>query len=389
VPSEYYRVDWLAFSGSVVSQPSMPIGVSFIDSTRIRLQSGADHHLQSVIAEYLEPTERIELARNYRTTRESFSDLDSVRKINEKLALTKGDVSDRTLSLGINISQRFSWEGSLVAHADKLPIQQVGDGEQKSLKTLLALNREAGSAHVTLIEEPENHLSFSSLNRLVSKIASKCAGRQVIVATHSLYVLNKLGLGNLLLMTKNSAKRLASSPADTQDYFRKLSGYDTLRLVLANRVILVEGPSDELIVQRAYLNVHGKFSIHDGVDVISVRGLSFARFLDLAHLIQKSVVVVTDNDGKPASTVRARYQQYISLGLTKVCVGPDAGGRTLEPQMLSANSLGVLNSVLGTSETSTEDMLDYMKENKTSCALQFFESDRSFAIPQYILDAVA
>lgn len=42
---------------------------------------------------------------------------------------------------------------------------------------------------------------------------------------------------------------------DTYSYFKKLPGYDTLRLILAHRVILVEGPSDDLIVQHAYKNV--------------------------------------------------------------------------------------------------------------------------------------
>lgn len=66
----------------------------------------------------------------------------------------------------------------------------------------------------------------------------------------------------------------------------------TLRLVLAERVTLVEGPSDELVVQRAYLDAHGKLPIKDGVDVISVRGLQAKRFLDIAVQPEKPVVVV-------------------------------------------------------------------------------------------------
>lgn len=33
----------------------------------------------------------------------------------------------------------------------------------------------------------------------------------------------------------------------TVSYFQRLPGYDTLRLVLAKKVVLVEGPSDEII----------------------------------------------------------------------------------------------------------------------------------------------
>ena len=55
---------------------------------------------------------------------------------------------------------------------------------------------------------------------------------------------------------------------DTRDYFMKLPGYDTLRLIMSKRTILVEGPSDELIVQKAYKAQHGRLPLEDGVDVI-------------------------------------------------------------------------------------------------------------------------
>ena len=35
----------------------------------------------------------------------------------------------------------------------------------------------------------------------------------------------------------------------TKDFFQKLPGYDTLRMIIAKRSVLVEGRSDELIVQ--------------------------------------------------------------------------------------------------------------------------------------------
>lgn len=78
----------------------------------------------------------------------------------------------------------------------------------------------------------------------------------------------------------------------------RLPGHDTLRLILARRAILVEGPSDELIVQAAYVKRHGKMPLDDGVDVISVNSLAFRRFLEIAVLLDRVVAVVIDNDGK-------------------------------------------------------------------------------------------
>ena len=120
------------------------------------------------------------LTRAYRSLREEFANNPSITDINDRLRAAPGDVSDRALSLGIDISQRASWESSLVPHLDDLPFIYVGKGEQASLKILLALSRRVDDAHVILVEEPENHLSFARMNILVAKILKKCEDRQVL-----------------------------------------------------------------------------------------------------------------------------------------------------------------------------------------------------------------
>lgn len=389
IPAEYYNVEWLGFSGNGITTRSAPLSTSFIDAASIRLQNGADYHLQSIIREHLDPKDRVELSRSYRSTRETFAEHESVKAVNAKLSGTRGDVTDRELTLGIDISQRYTWESSLVAHLDGLPYQYVGDGEATTLKILLALNRGALETQVILIEEPENHLSFSSLNMLISKIDEKCKGKQVIITTHSSFVLNKLGLGNLVLLSATSGIRIGDLPQGTQDYFMKLSGYDTLRLVLAKKVILVEGPSDELIVQRAYLDAHaGHLPINDGIDVINVRGLSFKRFLDIAKLLKRPAAVVTDNDDSPATDIAARYSDYTSESFITIHVGTDGNGRTLEPQLLAANDRASLNAILDKDFDTDQKLLDYMKSNKTTVGLAVFNATTSIAMPEYIQNAV-
>lgn len=389
VPTEYYRVEWLGFSGNGISYRSVPATASLIDASTIRLQSGADYYLQGIIGEHLTKNERVELSRSYRSLREQFSDNESVKSVNTKLSGTKGDVSNRSLSLSIDISQRYTWESSLAAHLDELPFQFVGKGEQSTLKILLALNRRIDDTHIVLIEEPENHLSFSTLNILVSKIKEKCKDKQVIITTHNSYVLNKLGLENLILLNSTSGIGIRDLPATTQDYFKKLSGYDTLRLVLSKSAILVEGPSDELIVQRAYMDAHeGKLPIEDGVDVINVRGLSFTRFLDIAKLLGKETAVVRDNDGKDEAYIQNRYKDYTSEDSISVHCSTDISLKTLEPQLRASIGRDVLNTILGTSHATDAELDEYMKDNKTTCALAIFSSDQQLVMPEYIQDAV-
>ncbi|RFS84138.1 ATP-dependent endonuclease [Actinomadura spongiicola] len=390
VPTEYYRVEWLAFSSNAITFRSVPATASLIDASNIQLQSGVDYYLNGIISNHLDPRERVELSRAYRSLREAFADDESIVKINEKLRGAPRDVSELELTLGIDVSQKSSWESNIVPHLDDLPFQYVGKGEQSTLKVLLALNRHVEDAHIVLVEEPENHLSFPNLGKLVKKIGDKCKGKQVFITTHSSYVLNKLGLENLVLLSPTTGFRLDSLPVDTRDYFRKLSGYDTLRVVLAKRSILVEGPSDELIVQRAYRDVHDCLPIEDGVDVINVRGLSFSRFLDIATLLKANMVtVVTDNDGKDAVDVEAKYAAYTAYPNISICVGKGKDRPTLEPQLLGANGLATMNSILNQNFGSEEELLKYMKANKTTCALAIFASEQTINMPEYIRDAVA
>lgn len=386
IPAEYYKVNWLSFANGAITSRSLPINIFHIDATTIRLQSGTDYYLQSIISDGLEPKERVALSVAYRQLKEQFADKPAIKAINNGLA--KGAITEKDLSIAVDISQKANWETNLVPHLDQLPFQLVGKGEQTALKILLALERKAKESNIVLIEEPENHLSYSSMTKLISKIAEKCAGKQILVTTHSAYVLNKLGIEKVLLLHGGKTVSLANLAPDTQEYFKKLSGYDTLRLILAKKAILVEGPSDELIVQRAYRDKHGKLPIEAGVDVINVRGLSFARFLDIASELGKDVVVVTDNDGNYQRKIVEKYAAYSGIKTIRICADSDNRYRTMEPQIARGNDLQLLNRVLGTSFEERDALLEYMINNKTECALKIFESVEAVAMPQYVKDAV-
>ena len=169
----------------------------------------------------------------------------------------------------------------------------------------------------------------------------------------------------------------------------KLPGYDTLRLILSKQSVLVEGPSDELIVQRAYKDKYGKLPLENGVDVISVGALAFKRFLEIAALLSLEVRVVTDNDGD-VEALESRYEQYLNgtYQPSRYATTAMASARTLEPQLLKANSRERLNAILGTDHQDDATLLKYMGRNKTDCALKMFESNETWDIPEYIAKAI-
>lgn len=388
VPTEYYTVELLGFSGNRISSRSVPVDARVIDASTIRIHSGVDYHLQQIIRGNLDPRERVELSRQYRSLREEFSEKEPVKAINRRLEATDDELTDRKLSLSIDLSQRYTWEANLVAHLDDLPFDLVGKGDQNALKTLLAIGQKADDAHVILIEEPENHLSFASLRKLIARIDAKCAGKQVLIATHSTYVLNKLGVENLALLGPAQPMRIMDLSPDTVDFFKKLPGFDTLRLALADAAILVEGPSDELILQRAYRDIHGRLPIDDGVDVISV-GLSHKRFADLAMRLGRRVWLVTDNDGKSPDEMARRFSGFLVDERVTLHTSPDPKLNTLEPNLVAANDLSTLNAALRTKHRTKEAVLGGMLADKTASALAIFESTTCLNMPQYISDVVS
>lgn len=390
VPTEFYRIEWTDFAGHLVNVRALRVKASLIDASRIRLQSGADYHLQRIIGETLSVKERALLARSYRLHQEEFGANESIQSVNTGLSKSSSTFTDKSLTLEIDTSGPNGWESAVAPHLNQLPFHFSGSGEQNRLKILLALARRTEDTHVILVEEPENHLSFPNLNDLVDRIVDQVGDRQVIVATHSSFVVNKLGLEQLMLLSNGTTTRLIDLQPGTQDYFKKLAGYDTLRLVLAEKVVLVEGPSDELIFQRAYRDRKGRRPIEDRVDVISARGLSAQRYLDLAIPLKRRAVVVTDNDGDHVKKVDERYVDYAVHDFITIARSEDDTRPTLEPQLVGSNGLEVTNKIIGKSFGTEPELIAYMtnKNNKTDVALSFHDTDESVTWPKYIEDAI-
>jgi putative ATP-dependent endonuclease of OLD family len=281
-----------------------------------------------------------------------------------------------------------------MTYLDETPFHQIGKGEQCVIKTNLALSHQKSQeANLILLEEPENHLSHTKLNELMKSVTERCGDKQVIISTHSSFVANKLGLENLILLNEQQTTRLSDLSIDTYDFFKKLPGYQTLRLLLCRKAVLVEGDSDELIFQRAYMDKNdGKLPIEDGIDVISVK-LTFKRFLEIAVKINKKVAVITDNDSNYEVNITKKYKDYHDIDCIKIFADKRNEFNTLEPQFVDANSSNFENickaiEIDYSNHNDFDKIRDYMIGNKTKWALNIFESETTFEYPQYIKDAV-
>lgn len=402
LPIEYYEVTWTTFARQAVTIRSIPVKSAMIDSSNYRYQNGSDVYISRIVKDLLSPEEVTAVSQAHRRMKDTFIDDDSIKAINERIS-RESSIVDGTVSLTVDLGTKNAWESSLVTQLNEVPFGYIGKGAQCVMKTELALtHRSAQNAQIVLLEEPESHLSFSKLNQLIKAIIEKYEDKQIIISTHSSFVANKLGLENLLLLENQKIAQITELPS--AEFFKKVSGYDTLRLILCKKAILVEGDSDELVVQKAYQSQNnGRLPIEDQIDVISV-GISFLRFLELSDALKLNVAVVTDNDGdvlglqkKYADYIQENKKEKITIcydevedtGTLKIGEKP-YNYNTLEPKMLKANgnNITLFNSILGTDYSTIEDLQKYMKHHKTEAALAIFDSDEDIVFPAYILEAI-
>lgn len=393
IPLEYYRVTWKSFARQPITRRSIPIKSVLIDSASMRYRNGSDIYISQIIRDDLDDAHRVGLAQAYRRLQEAFVTDEAVKAINARIK-GKSKISDKDLHVSVDLSPRNSWETNLMTYLDDTPFHQIGKGEQCIVKTNLALgHKKAQEANLLLLEEPENHLSYVRLNGLMQDILEGCIDKQIIITTHSSFVANKLGLDHLILLNDQRSMRLPDLPSSTYKFFKKLPGYQTLRLILCRKAVLVEGDSDELVFQKAYMDSNdGRLPINDSIDVLSVR-LTFKRFLDVAMRINQAVAVVTDNDGDYIQKIVKKYEDYESVECISIFADNRESLRTLEPQFVDANKadLKTLCDVIGLEHThydTPEKIVEYMCNNKTTWALRVFETKMTVQYPEYITNAV-
>ncbi|MBW3087448.1 AAA family ATPase [Bifidobacterium sp. 82T24] len=403
LPIEYYTVRLFSFADELMTTRLLPIKTALINPSSDLLGHRSEFRATKALYDSLDERNRVALAQSYRTALRSYKTDDAVDTVNKELAGKAPLGSDGNITLDVNMGTRDSWKSEVIVNVEDIPYSHIGSGMQCRLMSEVALlgTAEKGIS-ILLIEEPENHLSHANLNAFLKRLDTATEDRQIIVSTHSSFVANKLGLDNIILLGRgNHGVRMDSLGKDDGNYFSCLPGYDTLRFVLCNTAVLVEGPSDELIFQRAFMDRHeGKLPIECGVDVISV-GTSFRRFLPIAKELKLNVAVITDNDDNPEA-LDERYKDYVSDSRIMVCYDDVAVSKpenvpstenkirwnTLEATLLRANSLVHLNSILGKDCSQNYELLKWMESHKTDSALLIFNSERKIDYPEYIMKAL-
>ncbi|HFZ6221844.1 TPA: ATP-dependent endonuclease [Streptococcus agalactiae] len=382
-PFEFYRVEFLTFSGKSYSSYNKPYKFihSIVNTSLIDTQQEIQKRIQEVYLDNISAENRAKVNHQYRINSLNF--LHTLRK--DELLKENGS----EFQLHFDESEN-SFRDSISAVKNGVDIKNLGQGEKVLLGVENAYSHLKETVKILLIEEPENHLSFQNLQKLVNMLSSN-TGVQVFIGTHSNMIASRLGVDNLHFLDNGQISKLEGLNRDTIRFFQKSTNQNLLNFSLGKKIILVEGNAEYILMEKFFEMIHSKKPEDLNVSIISVDGLSFERYLEIAAcFVDKKVVVITDNDSDYAGNVQSKYSSYQQFHNIKVSSDLDNDNQTFEICIYKNNKALLDSSGL----TKSKDLQGYMLREKAEFALRLLEHletdniSKKFIIPNYIKEAI-
>ena len=215
--------------------------------------------------------------------------------------------------------------------------------------------------------------------------------KQTFITTHNSVICSRLNLKKLIALGEENnviTSDFKKIDKDTADFFIKCPSYNILNFILSKKVILVEGAAEYILMEKFYKIINRKNPNEDEVNIISVSGLSFERYLKIAQALNIEVAVLTDNDHDYENNITKKYAKYIG---DKIKVYSDSNNdrHTFEVCLYEDNKDLFENKM---ELTTSSDKLKFMINNKAESAYRILKelenSKITIKIPNYIKDAL-
>ena len=378
-PFEYYKCVFKKFSDESYNNYKRPIKHIVIDSSNISSEYHMREYVSSLYSAYTDSSSKNLYNLEFRKLKKDFE--------NTSLAILNKKVPN--INFGLSTNNKYSLENNMTIYDNGIDLWNKGSGTQCMLKIKSSLDKKSENIDLILIEEPENHLSDLNMRKMIQDIRESNK-KQMFITTHNSMICSRLNLKKIIALGENkiSTSEFSLIEDETADFFIKCPSNTILNFILSSKVILVEGAAEYILLEKFYkLHTNSDANI-DKINIISVNGLSFKRYLDVAKKLNIKVAVITDNDKDYNSKIEEKYKEYINDDNIQIFSDTDDKRYTFEVCLYNDNE-NYLNKHIITTEA---DKLKFMLNNKSESAyriLKDLENDSdNFTIPKYIMDAI-
>ncbi|MEL1246305.1 AAA family ATPase [Flavobacterium sp. DGU11] len=280
-----------------------------------------------------------------------------------------------------------------LAYGDEF-LYQKGLGQRNLIFIILFFQHFKNSKscfNLSCIEEPESHLSTNNLNLVVDYIKKSLAVSgdlfQTIISSHSPKVINKLEFQNVIAFCGNTAVSFRDVDESLVKYLSKRPNFDILKLLFSNRVILVEGTTEEMFIN-TILGLD-KNTLNN-IDIISIGQKGYRTFLEIWKKLNgssesKKIGVIRDLDGQPKA--KKDHDVYDDK---KTIFVRTTSGYTLEDDIVLTGTNCTLISTHFRIEDDAETVSNFLKSSKADNMLDLcnaMQEDKIvISIPNHITE---
>ena len=379
IPYEYYSLTWTTFANNPYQTLKRPFNFISIDTSDTISSPSFNYYNKSLFASKYDDSIRMHAKNEFRSGLETIFNEIELPPI------------DESRKFGID-AKKVILESVVSVFEGAIPLENRGRGMENLIKTKIALERNS-KVDVILIEEPENHLSFSTLNKMLNEVSRNKDSSQIILTTHNNLIASRLNLTNVLWIAEIQVKSLKNINQDDADFFIKSDNNSFLHLLLSKKAFLVEGPTEFLLLPAFYKQLTSHTIEEDNISIISCNGISYNRYLRVVEDTDKKIAVLTDNDKVKISQAEEfnlkKENQHIFMGKTEQ-------DWTWEACLYRRNKCA-LDKLIKPDETSEylvhgenvgDKTLGKMLNQKVESAYKILKSDINLNIPEHICEAI-
>ncbi|MCR0571142.1 AAA family ATPase [[Clostridium] innocuum] len=380
-PFEFYKVVFQRFDGSSYNTYAKghTHSYSLLNSSVVSVSSSLNKLITKTYINSTTEGKRKLIQHDFRSKNDNFSDA-----LYSKYKLEVDAKYKLKIKEAINFAEEF-----ITIHSNGLDISNLGEGEKLMIAIESNLSQEEKQNTVTLIEEPETHLSYINMEKLICMIENN-ANEQIIIATHSNMIVSRLGVINTVLLSENGIFHFVDVNEETSKFFQKAPNTNLLNFILSKKCILVEGDAEYILMEKFYEMETGKKLSQDDISIIACGGKTFKRYSDIARGLNKRVAIVTDNDKNYDKNITKNYSEIINDNV-KVFSDNNDENWTFEVSLYSYSKTYIDNKLY--TKQMGNGVVSFMLNNKAESAFRLLvaledESDQ-FTIPTYIKEAIA
>ena len=298
--------------------------------------------LIDILQKGLEPESQVQIEKKYYDFFETVKregKLDSILNWQDYSDIPNAQEFFKSISVLPNMPHMSSILSSIrLGYEDENMFVQ-GLGHRNLILTTVLLNSYTSkctdiSYRLLTVEEPEAHLCVSNsilMASLFNVFSQKNDYTQIVLSTHNVEFVNKIGLDKIVVLHNGEAFSLEKELTKSQlDYLSLNPNTDIFTLLYSKKVILVEGITEELLI-KSY--IHMKSNLND-IKVLSFHK-GFTKIIDVWEKVNKGsgnkLGIVRDYDDQPLA------QKKHDKKASNQIIIRTTNGYTLETDITNAN----------------------------------------------------